>query len=188
MPTVAGREQQTHRPTKNRAKARLSVPQGTGRTHPLVPKERIELSRGVASADFESAASTVPPLRRGAGDYSDRHHFYQWPRDESKKRGPLARARSGENCEAVENPDRDGSIEPIRLRTRASRHTSSKLVEPRQKAGLGGSPCADSGATCVDESILSPRAGAAVTAAPWFASICMGRAGQRKGGPQAAFA
>ena len=29
----------------------------------LVPKERIELSQGVTSADFESAASTVPPLR-----------------------------------------------------------------------------------------------------------------------------
>lgn len=29
----------------------------------LVPKERLELSQGVTSADFESAASTVPPLR-----------------------------------------------------------------------------------------------------------------------------
>jgi hypothetical protein len=30
----------------------------------LVPEERLELSQGVTSADFESAASTVPPLRQ----------------------------------------------------------------------------------------------------------------------------
>jgi hypothetical protein len=39
----------------------------------LVPEERLELSQGVTSADFESAASTVPPLRqRTKRNYSQR--------------------------------------------------------------------------------------------------------------------
>src|SRR3546814_10054347 len=50
---------------KSRAKKRGYLYINGPLDDPLVPKERIELSRGVASADFESATSTVPPLRRG---------------------------------------------------------------------------------------------------------------------------
>lgn len=59
-------EQENGAQQKTAQKARSSVPRWTVLDGPMVPKERIELSRGVASADFESAASTVPPLRRGA--------------------------------------------------------------------------------------------------------------------------
>ena len=48
---------------------RYVLGQNQSRSGVRVPKEGLEPSRGVASADFESAASAIPPLRLGFGEF-----------------------------------------------------------------------------------------------------------------------
>ncbi len=76
----------------------------------LVPKERLELSQGVTSADFESAASTVPPLRpEVSANYTK---FFRNVSDIRQYRGKVFSFSANTSCHLGVRTWRNRSLRP----------------------------------------------------------------------------